>query len=84
MLCSFPSAAGRLRDTPALLNLGHSGLRLSVRFLLGSRSRRQVAHVILVRLSARDIFTRGVAVLTLTPITLPQALPVEGKASRRR
>jgi DNA-binding CsgD family transcriptional regulator len=37
----------------------------------------RVAHVIPIRLSARDIFTRCVAVLTLTPITLPQVPPVE-------
>ena len=36
-----------------------------------------VAHVIPVRLSARDIFSRSAAVLVLTPITLPEAAPVE-------
>ena len=36
-----------------------------------------VAHVIPIRLSARDIFTRSTAVLVLTPMTLPTAAPVE-------
>jgi DNA-binding CsgD family transcriptional regulator len=35
------------------------------------------AHVIPIRLSARDIFVRCFAVLALTPITRPQAPPVE-------
>jgi DNA-binding CsgD family transcriptional regulator len=37
----------------------------------------KVAHVIPVRLSARDIFVRSVGVLTLTPVTAPLAPPVE-------
>ena len=36
-----------------------------------------VAHVIPIRLSARDIFIRCAAVLLLTAVTLPQAPPVE-------
>jgi DNA-binding CsgD family transcriptional regulator len=36
-----------------------------------------VMHVIPIRLSARDIFGRCVAALLLTPVTLPQAPPVE-------
>jgi DNA-binding CsgD family transcriptional regulator len=36
-----------------------------------------VAHVIPIRLSARDIFVRCFAVLVLTPTTRPQAPPVE-------
>jgi DNA-binding CsgD family transcriptional regulator/PAS domain-containing protein len=36
-----------------------------------------VAHVIPIRLSARDIFARSAAALVLTPVTLPHALPVE-------
>jgi DNA-binding CsgD family transcriptional regulator len=36
-----------------------------------------VAHVIPIRLSARDIFVRCAAVLVLTPVTRPQAPPVE-------
>ena len=37
----------------------------------------RVAHVVPVCLSARDIFSRCVAVLALTPVTLPQAPPIE-------
>jgi DNA-binding CsgD family transcriptional regulator len=36
-----------------------------------------VAHVVPIRLSARDIFVRCFAVLVLTPMTRPQAPPVE-------
>jgi DNA-binding CsgD family transcriptional regulator len=36
-----------------------------------------VAHVIPIRLSARDIFVRCAAALVLTPVTAPQAPPVE-------
>jgi DNA-binding CsgD family transcriptional regulator len=36
-----------------------------------------VAHVVPVRLAARDIFARSIAVLVLTLVTLPQAPPVE-------
>jgi DNA-binding CsgD family transcriptional regulator len=36
-----------------------------------------VAHVIPIRLSARDIFVRCAAALVLTPVTQPQAPPVE-------
>jgi DNA-binding CsgD family transcriptional regulator len=36
-----------------------------------------VVHFIPIRLSARDIFVRGAAALVLTPVTLPQAPPVE-------
>ena len=36
-----------------------------------------VAHVVPIRLSARDVFVRCAAVLVLTPVALPQAPPVE-------
>ena len=36
-----------------------------------------VAHVVPIRLSARDIFVRCAAVVVLTPVALPQAPPVE-------
>jgi DNA-binding CsgD family transcriptional regulator len=36
-----------------------------------------VAHVVPIRLSARDIFVRCAAALVLTPVALPQAPPVE-------
>jgi DNA-binding CsgD family transcriptional regulator len=36
-----------------------------------------VAHVIPIRRSAHDIFVRGAGVLVMTPVTLPQAPPVE-------
>jgi len=36
-----------------------------------------VAHVVPIRLSARDIFVRCATALVLTPVTAPQAPPVE-------
>jgi opacity protein-like surface antigen len=36
-----------------------------------------VAHIIPIRLSARDIFVRCAAALIVTPVTLPQVPPVE-------
>jgi DNA-binding CsgD family transcriptional regulator len=36
-----------------------------------------IAHVVPIRLSARDIFGRCAAVLVLTAVTAPQAPPVE-------
>ena len=36
-----------------------------------------VAHVVPIRLSARDIFTQSTALLVLTPVTLPNAPAVE-------
>jgi DNA-binding CsgD family transcriptional regulator len=36
-----------------------------------------VAHIIPIRRSARDIFVRWAGVLVITPVTLPQAPPVE-------
>jgi DNA-binding CsgD family transcriptional regulator len=38
---------------------------------------RLIAHVIPIRLSARDIFVRCAAALVLTPLTAPEAPPVE-------
>src|SRR6516225_8559403 len=36
-----------------------------------------VAHVVPIRLSARDIFLRCAAVLAMTPVAAPQAPPVD-------
>ena len=36
-----------------------------------------VAHIIPIRRSARDIFVRCAGVLVMTPLTLPQAPPIE-------
>ncbi len=36
-----------------------------------------VAHIVPIRLSARDIFVRCAAAFVLTPVTMPQAPPVE-------
>jgi DNA-binding CsgD family transcriptional regulator len=43
----------------------------------GDTQAMMVVHVVPIRLSARDIFVRCAAALVLTPVTLPQAPPVE-------
>jgi DNA-binding CsgD family transcriptional regulator len=43
----------------------------------GSSGVMRVAHLVPVRLGAQDIFSRGVAVLALTPVAPPDAPPVE-------
>jgi DNA-binding CsgD family transcriptional regulator len=65
-----------LRNAIATIDLSGGGG--SVRsFPVRSGAETLVAHVIPVRLSARDIFARCIAVLTLTPMNVPEAPPVE-------
>lgn len=70
------SADNLLRDAIAAINLaGGSARSFPVRD--AGAEAMMVAHVIPIRLSARDIFVRCAAALVLTPVTLPQAPPVE-------
>lgn len=71
------AADGLLRDALATIDVaGGGGVRsFPVRDI--ANEAMMVAHVVPVRLSARDIFVRCAAVLVLTPVTLPQAPPVE-------
>ena len=66
-----------LRDAIATIDLtGGSSVRsFPVRDM--NADVMMVAHVVPIRLSARDIFVRCSAVLILTPVALPQAPPVE-------
>jgi DNA-binding CsgD family transcriptional regulator len=74
----WPTAANQLlHEALANINSTNDGCARSFPVRDRDASATRVAHVIPVRLSARDIFTRCVAVLTLTPITLPHAPPVE-------
>jgi DNA-binding CsgD family transcriptional regulator len=43
----------------------------------GAEGARMVAHIVPIRLSARDIFASCAATLILTPLTAPEAPPVE-------
>jgi DNA-binding CsgD family transcriptional regulator len=66
-----------LRDAIATIDLaGSPGVR-SFPVRDAEAGAMMVAHILPVRLSARDIFVRCTAVLVLTPVTLPQAAPVE-------
>jgi DNA-binding CsgD family transcriptional regulator len=65
-----------LRDAMAAIDVAGGSVRS---FPVRDRGAEamMVAHVIPIRLSARDIFVRCAAALILTPVTLPQAPPVE-------
>jgi DNA-binding CsgD family transcriptional regulator len=69
-------AADRLlRDAIATIDLAHGA---SVRsFPVRTEETAMVAHLVPIRLSARDIFASCAATLILTPMTAPQAPPVE-------
>ncbi|MGH8597749.1 MAG: helix-turn-helix transcriptional regulator, partial [Gammaproteobacteria bacterium] len=71
------SADNLLRDAIAAIDLaGGVGVR-SFPVRDTANDAMMVAHVVPIRLSARDIFVRCAAVLVLTPVTLPHAPPVE-------
>jgi len=70
------SADRLLRDAIAAIDAAQASVRsFPVRHLESGGT--MVAHVIPIRLSARDIFLRCAAALVLTPVTAPQAPPVE-------
>jgi DNA-binding CsgD family transcriptional regulator len=70
-------ASGQLlRDAIAAIELTGGSVRSFPVRDTGTEA-MMVAHVIPIRLSARDIFERSAAALVLTPVTLPQAPPVE-------
>jgi DNA-binding CsgD family transcriptional regulator len=71
------AADAKLRDAIATCHLaGDPGVR-SFPARDVDTSEMMVAHVIPIRLSARDIFVRSAAALVLTPVTRPEAPPVE-------
>jgi DNA-binding CsgD family transcriptional regulator len=63
-----------LRDAIAAIDSAASAVRS---FPVRGLESMMVAHVIPIRLSARDVFVRCAAALVLTPVTRPQAPPVE-------
>jgi PAS domain-containing protein len=65
-----------LRDAIAAVEMAGGSVRSFPVRDLGAEA-MMVAHVIPIRLSARDIFVRCAAALVLTPVTMPQAPPVE-------
>jgi DNA-binding CsgD family transcriptional regulator len=66
-----------LREAIAGIRHGEDGNVRSFPVRSSGAPEAMVMHVIPIRLSARDIFDRCVAALILTPVTLPQAPPVE-------
>jgi DNA-binding CsgD family transcriptional regulator len=70
------AADNLLRDAIAAIDAAGGAVRsFPVRDAGGEAM--MVAHVVPIRLSARDIFVRCAAALVLTPVTLPQAPPFE-------
>ena len=70
------AADNLLRDAIAAIDVAGGAVR-SFPVRDAAADAMMVAHVIPIRLSARDIFVRCAAALVLTPVTLPQAPPVE-------
>jgi DNA-binding CsgD family transcriptional regulator len=66
-----------LRDAIAAIDLNGVSAVRSFPARDADAEETMVVHVIPIRLSARDIFVRCAAVLVLTPVTMPDALPVE-------
>jgi DNA-binding CsgD family transcriptional regulator len=65
-----------LRDAIAAVDGAGGGVRSFPVRDTGAEA-MMVAHLIPIRLSARDIFVRCAAALVLTPVTMPQAPPIE-------
>lgn len=70
------SADRMLRDAMAAIDAPQGGVR-SFPVRHAESGAAMVAHVIPIRLSARDVFLCCAAALVLTPVTAPQAPPVE-------
>ncbi len=70
------AADNLLRDAIAAIDTAGGSVRSFPVRDMGAEA-IMVAHVIPIHLSARDIFVRCAAAFVLTPVTLPQALPVE-------
>ncbi|MGH6801502.1 MAG: helix-turn-helix transcriptional regulator, partial [Methylocella sp.] len=70
------AADNLLRDAIAAIDLAGGPVRSFPVRDIGAEA-MMVAHVVPIRLSARDIFVHCAAVFVLTPVTLPQAPPVE-------
>lgn len=66
-----------LRDAIAVIDMAGGTSVRSFPLRDTGANAMMVAHVVPIRLSARDIFVRCAAALVLTPVTLPQAPPVE-------
>jgi DNA-binding CsgD family transcriptional regulator len=66
-----------LRDAVARVDLGSGSSVRSFPVRDMGANVMMVAHVVPIRLSARDIFVRSAVVLILTPVALPQAPSVE-------
>jgi DNA-binding CsgD family transcriptional regulator len=70
------SANQLLRDATATIALSTAAV-LSFPVRDSQREAKMVAHVIPIRKSAYDIFSRCAAALVMTPVALPEAPPVE-------
>jgi hypothetical protein len=71
------AADNLLRDAIAAIDVAGGASVRSLPVRDADTQAMMVAHVVPIRLSARDIFVRCAAALVLTPVTLPEAPPVE-------
>ncbi len=71
------AASALLEDAIAAIDHDHSSGVRSFPVRDPESGVRQVAHLIPVRRSARDVFVSSAAVLILTPVAMPGAAPVE-------
>jgi DNA-binding CsgD family transcriptional regulator len=76
-LCDKPSDELMRNAVAAIAHGGDESVARSFPVRNIESEEAMVVHFIPIRLSARDIFVRGAAALILTPVTLPQAPPVE-------
>jgi len=72
-----PSADDLLRDAIAAIGSERQSSVRSFPVRDARANTMMVAHIIPIRLSARDLFLRFAAILTLTPVAPPQAPPIE-------
>jgi DNA-binding CsgD family transcriptional regulator len=71
------AADNLLRDANAAIDVAGASSVRSFPVRDADTQAMMVAHVVPIRLSARNIFVRCAAAFVLTPVTLPQAPPVE-------
>jgi len=79
-MATLKDAAADALLRKALAEIDAGGATTTLSFPLrdpADPARKMVAHVVPIRLGARDIFSRGAAALVLTPIAAPRAPPVE-------
>jgi DNA-binding CsgD family transcriptional regulator len=76
-LIAFKNRAANILLRQAIEAARHTGAPIVQSFAVRGEEALMVAHILPIRRSARDIFVRCAAMLILTPVTRPEAPPVE-------